>query len=181
MNRQPDKPTLGISKAPAGRDARRGSSTFQPRPFPSTRKCPLSSHPEGVSMQRSHHGHEEQLLQQSEHGTDEGLKACQCPEVIGREPEGDSQESEAGPPLSPAPTLLPPQTSLHVGQEECCLKNSSLRVPLGPYPPGSVSLQNQQAEFNYLLSVWSTSLCPTSPTSSRKRTSLTGFFMLFFS
>lgn len=132
-------------------------------------------------MQRSHHGHEEQLLQKSEHGTDEGLKTCQCPEVIGREPERDSQESEAGPPLSPAPTLLPPQTALSAGQEECCLKNSSLRVPLGSYPPGSVSLQNQQAEFNYLLSVWSTSLCPTSSTSSRKRTSLTGFFMLFFS
>lgn len=177
MNRHPDKPTLGISKAPAGRDARRGSSTFQPRPFPRTRKCPLSSHPEGVSMQRSHHGHEERLLQQSKHGTDEGLKACQCPEVIGWEPERDSQESEGRDPLSAPhpPCSLPRHHSVLAG------KNSSLHVPLGPYPPGSVSFQNQQAEFNYLLSVWSTSLCPTSSTNSRERTSLTGFFMLFFS
>lgn len=128
MNRQRDKPILEISKAPAGRDARRGSSTFQPRPFPSTRKCPLSSHPEGVSMQRSHHGHEERLLQQSKHGTDEGLKACQCPKVIGWEPERDSQESEAGP-LS---AQHPPCSLPYVGQEECSLKSSSLHVPLGP-------------------------------------------------
>ena len=42
------------------------------------------AHPVGVSLQRSDHGDEERLLQQSDHGADHGLEACQGAEVVGR-------------------------------------------------------------------------------------------------
>lgn len=45
-----------------------------------------SSYPEGISFQGPHHGLEERLLEQGGHSTDEGLQACQCPKVVGREP-----------------------------------------------------------------------------------------------
>ena len=41
-------------------------------------------HPVGVSSEWSDHGHEERLLQQSNHGADHGLEACQCAKVVGR-------------------------------------------------------------------------------------------------
>lgn len=41
-------------------------------------------HPVGISLQRSDHGDEERLLQQSDHGADHGLEACQGAEVVGR-------------------------------------------------------------------------------------------------
>ncbi|DAA21724.1 TPA: solute carrier family 43, member 1 [Bos taurus] len=41
---------------------------------------------EGLSFQGPHHGHEERLLQQGKHGTEEGLQARQRPEVFGRVP-----------------------------------------------------------------------------------------------
>lgn len=43
-----------------------------------------SLHPVGVSLQRSDHGDEERLLQQSDHGADHGLEACQRAKVVGR-------------------------------------------------------------------------------------------------
>lgn len=55
-------------------------------------------------MQRPQHDHEEWLLQQGEHGTDERLQAGQCPEVAGREPAG----SPALGPSHPTPTLSLP-------------------------------------------------------------------------
>ena len=51
-----------------------------------------TSHPEGLSFQGSHHGHEKRLLEQGEHSTDEGLQARQCPKVVGRVPVNEKRE-----------------------------------------------------------------------------------------
>lgn len=51
----------------------------------------LVSHPEGVSIQGSHHGHEERLLEQGEQGTDEGLHAGQAAKLGRRIPVRDKQ------------------------------------------------------------------------------------------
>lgn len=50
--------------------------------------CP---HPVGISFQRSDHGNEEWLLQQSDHSADHGLEACQCAKVIGRVAAGEKR------------------------------------------------------------------------------------------
>lgn len=44
----------------------------------------MYSYPERVSSQGSHHGQEQGLLQQSKHGADQRLHACQAAELGGR-------------------------------------------------------------------------------------------------
>jgi len=76
---------------------------------------PPATHPEGLSFQGPHHGHEERLLQQGKHGTEEGLQARQRPEVFGRVPaeeKGAPREGRA--PLSSPACALQPWTSRSV-------------------------------------------------------------------
>ena len=47
---------------------------------------PAAAHPEGLSFQGPHHGHEERLLQQGKHGAEQRLQARQRPEVLGGVP-----------------------------------------------------------------------------------------------
>lgn len=61
------------------------------------RSSTLVSHPEGVSIQGPHHGHEERLLEQGEQGTDEGLHAGQAAELGRRIPVGEKQCSSQCP------------------------------------------------------------------------------------
>lgn len=51
----------------------------------------MSSYPQGVSLQRPHHGQEERLLEQSEQSADQGLHASQAAKLRGRVPEQDKQ------------------------------------------------------------------------------------------
>ena len=46
--------------------------------------CHRGPHPEGVSLERSKHSNKERLLQQSKHGTDQGLESGQSAKVVGR-------------------------------------------------------------------------------------------------
>ena len=41
-------------------------------------------YPVRVSIEGPHHQHEQRLLEQSEHSTDQRLHASQCPKVVGR-------------------------------------------------------------------------------------------------
>lgn len=56
----------------------------------------VDSHPKGVTVQRSHHGHEEGLLEQGEESADQGLHACQTAELGGRVPAGVKQPVSHG-------------------------------------------------------------------------------------
>ena len=70
---------------------------------------PPAAHPEGLSFQGPHPGHEERVLQQGKHGTEEGLQARQRPKVFGRVPaeeKGAPREGRA-PLSSPACALQP--------------------------------------------------------------------------
>lgn len=99
-------------------------------------------------MQGTHHGREEQLLQQSKQGTDEGLKACQRPKMVGREPIQRDTRSQRQEPQWPSLLLLPPQISLGGSQAERPLTSSGSALSLW-------LLQSQQAGFRHPLSVWS--------------------------
>lgn len=51
----------------------------------------MSSYPQGVSLQGSHHGQEERLLEQSEQSADQGLHASQAAKLRGWVPAQDKQ------------------------------------------------------------------------------------------
>lgn len=56
----------------------------------------MRPHPVGVSFQRSDHGDEEWLLQQSDHSANHGLEACQGAKVVGRVTVGDTADYHKG-------------------------------------------------------------------------------------
>lgn len=69
---------------------------------------PDSSYPQRVSSERTHHGQEQRLLQESEERTDQGLQSCEAAKLCGGVPVGQESREPSQPALftgSPRPSL----------------------------------------------------------------------------
>lgn len=67
---------------------------------------PDSSYPQRVSSERTHHGQEQRLLQESEERTDQGLQSCEAAKLCGGVPVGQEPRAVTASTVHRLPTSL---------------------------------------------------------------------------